>query len=120
MSKGSGAAPSRDKLVAILDTYPAGIQARSAKNVQTLKGCMRIENDMLNVPCAVAYEALKFPVTNRGFFPDTKTGFSLTKFYFNQEKKGGMMAKMGRPRRFAWLLSLSCRGVRHISKTSLL
>jgi hypothetical protein len=93
--KGSSALPSRDQLLAILDTYPAGIQAGTAKNVQTSKGCMRIENDMLNVQCAVAYEALKFPVTNRAYFPDMKTGISLTKFYFDQEKKGGMMAAMG-------------------------
>jgi hypothetical protein len=93
--KGSGAAPSREAVLAILDTYPSGIQAGTAKNVQTSKGCMRIENDMLNVACAVAYEALKFPVNNRMYFPDMKTGISLTKFYFDQEKKGGMMAAIG-------------------------
>jgi len=93
--KEKGAAPSRDAVMAILDSYPAGIQAGTAKDVQVSKACMRIENDMINVACGVAYEALKFPVTNRAYFPDMKTGISLVKFYFDQEKKGGMMAAMG-------------------------
>ena len=34
--------------------------------------------------CNGSFEALGFPVTNRNFYADTKTGVGLSKFYFDQ------------------------------------
>jgi hypothetical protein len=45
-----------------------------------------MENGMkMPFKCNQAFEALGFPVTNRAFFVDTKTGVSLAKFYFDQK-----------------------------------
>jgi hypothetical protein len=87
LQSGSKAQISRDQMVKILDSYPSGIQARSGKNVQTTPDCARMENGMkMPFKCNQSFEALGFPVTNRAYYVDTKTGISLAKFYFDQSR----------------------------------
>lgn len=77
----------KDELVAILDTYPSGIQAADGSGVRTAEDCGRIENGMrMPFRCNEAFQGLGFNVTNRDFYVDTKTGVSLAKFLFDRQR----------------------------------
>jgi hypothetical protein len=89
LHSGTGAAPSRDKLVEILETYPNGIQNKNGSNVQTAKSCKRIENGVSIRPaCNEMFERLGQPVTNRAYYVDTYTGVSLARFSFARNVNG--------------------------------
>jgi hypothetical protein len=89
LHSGSGAAPTHEKVAAILDTYPHGIQVGDGSKVATAQNCQRTENGVhMPFACNALFDKLKFPVTNRGYFVDMQTGITLAKFYFNQKGTG--------------------------------
>jgi hypothetical protein len=86
----------RDELVQIVDTYPESMQNGDSKLAKTAKDCPRLENGSKTTDsCGSAMELFKWPVTDRRYVADTKTGVVLASFFFHYKDGTGTMNKMG-------------------------
>jgi hypothetical protein len=80
----------REDLLKIIESYPAGIQAGSNTGVRTSPNCTRAENGFpMPIACNGLFEIFGFPVTSRRYVVDREMGVVQAAFYFNQRKKGG-------------------------------
>ena len=87
---------SRAELVKIVDTYPQGIQTGKNEGVLAGVSCPRLENGVETTKhCEASMNLFQWPVTDRRWVADTKTGVVMGSFFFHYRNGTGLMNKMG-------------------------
>jgi hypothetical protein len=92
-----GSAPiTRAELVNIVDTYPQGLQVGKDEGVLAGADCPRLENGVQTTKhCNVGMNNFRWPVTDRRWVADTKTGVTMGAFFFHYRNGTGLMNQRG-------------------------
>lgn len=92
-----GSAPiTRAELVKIVDTYPQGLQVGKDEGVLAGADCPRLENGVQTTKhCNVGMNNFRWPVTDRRWVADTKTGVTMGAFFFHYRNGTGLMNQRG-------------------------
>jgi hypothetical protein len=87
---------SRAELVKIVDTYPQGLQTGKDEGVLAGVDCPRLENGVQTTGhCNIGMNNFIWPVTDRRWVADTKTGVTMGSFFFHYRNGTGILNQRG-------------------------